>query len=192
MRDVDSRQRDLGTAARKALAGDRPGELLEIEGVATALLVEDVDPFAYQLASLRLRQGAELHACERAGAMSSLERCCEPLGQLVRPDGHGNEHGSGRRAAQQRAEQLDRGRVRPVEVVEHEEEGPRVREELEERAHRAVRAVALVLQAAHRAAQDRRQLGQMIADQPLEPLGTQARAVLIGSQPVPVGLPEEP
>src|SRR5207248_5575585 len=88
VRDVDSRQRDLGTAARKALAGDRPGELLEIEGVATALLVEDVDPFAYQLASLRLRQGAELHARERAGAMSSLERCCEPLGQLVRPDGH--------------------------------------------------------------------------------------------------------
>src|SRR5205823_8182641 len=83
-RDVDTCQRDLRAAARSTLASGGPGELLEIEGVATALLVEDVDPFAYQLASLRLRQGAELHACERARAMRPFERGCESLGQLVR------------------------------------------------------------------------------------------------------------
>ena len=52
----------------------------------------------------------------------------------------------GRRPAQQRAEQLDGRRVGPVEVVEHEHERLRRRELLEQRAHRAVAAVALVLE----------------------------------------------
>ena len=78
--------------------------------------------------------------------MRSLERSCESLGHLARAHCHGNEHGCGRRSAQQRAEQLDRCRIRPVEVVEHEYERPRLREKLEERTHCSVRAIALVLQ----------------------------------------------
>ena len=41
---------------------------------------------------------------------------------LPRPHRHGHQHRGGRRAAQQRAEQLERARVRPVEVVEHQHE----------------------------------------------------------------------
>ena len=78
--------------------------------------------------------------------MRSLERSCESLRHLARAHCHGNEHGCGWRSAQQRAEQFDRRRIRPVEVVEHEYERPRLREKLEERKHRSVRAIALVLQ----------------------------------------------
>ena len=57
-----------------------------------------------------------------------------------------DQHRRRRRPAQQRADQLDRGRVRPVEIVEHEHERLRRCELLEQRAHRAVAAVALVLE----------------------------------------------
>ena len=47
-------------------------------------------------------------------------------------------------ALQQPGEQLDRRLVAPVEIVQHDHERPLVREELEQAAHRAVGAVALV------------------------------------------------
>jgi hypothetical protein len=50
-RDADVGHRDLGHACARTWARERPGELLEVEGVATTLLVEDgriggVDRFA--------------------------------------------------------------------------------------------------------------------------------------------------
>src|SRR3954465_7525709 len=78
--------------------------------------------------------------------MRSLERSCEPVGQLTRAHRHSNEHGRGGRPVQECPEQLDRRRIRPVKVVEHKHERPRLREELEERTHRPMYAVALVLQ----------------------------------------------
>ena len=98
------------------------------------------------------------------GAMRSLERSCESLGHLARAHCHGNEHGRGRRSAQQRAEQLDRCRIRPVEVVEHEHERPRLREELEERTHRSVRAIALVLQCDDVRGREPRQRGEDVCE----------------------------
>ncbi len=64
---------------------------------------------------------------------------------------------AGGRPPQQRAEQLDRRRVRPVEVVEHEHERPALRKGLEQRAHRAMGAIALVLNRRIARGRERRQ-----------------------------------
>ena len=74
--------------------------------------------------------------------------------------GHHDEHGGVRRAAQQRGEQLHRRGVRPVDVVEGEHERLGGRQPLDQLAHGAVRAVALVLRdgaAARRWIRERRQ-----------------------------------
>src|SRR3954453_13151659 len=78
--------------------------------------------------------------------MRSLERSCEPVGQLTRAHRHRYEHGRDRRPGQEWTEQLQRRRIRPGKVVEHKHERPRLREELQERTHRPMYAVALVFQ----------------------------------------------
>ncbi len=140
---------------RRRRAVERPRELLEIERVAAALLVEaaasTVDRVAEQLSGLGGRQRAELDAGQHAGALRPLERGRRAARAA---DGDGPPaRGAprGRRPAEQRAEQLDRRRVGPVEVIEHEHERLRRRELLEQRAHRAVAAVALVLERRARA-----------------------------------------
>ena len=55
------------------------------------------------------------------------------------------EYLRGRRSVEERAEQLDRRRIRPVDVVEHEHHRLGLRERLEQHADGAVAAVALVL-----------------------------------------------
>ena len=55
-------------------------------------------------------------------AMRRVERGREALVGLTRARGEREQHRRGRRAVQQRAEQLDRRRVAPVEVVEHQHE----------------------------------------------------------------------
>ena len=76
-----------------ACALERPGELLEVEGVAAALLVEDgcaggVDPFAEKLSSLIRRQSAELDPGQRRRTMRPLERGCETLRRLAGAERH--------------------------------------------------------------------------------------------------------
>ncbi len=89
--------------------------------------------------------------------MRPLERGREPLGQLAGAKRHCHEHGCGRWPAQQRAEQLDRRRVGPVEVIEHEHERRWRREPLEEFADRTMAAVALGLERHLAACRQRRQ-----------------------------------
>ena len=127
----------------------RPGELLEVEGVAAALLVERggrlaVHAVAQQLARLRLAQGPELEPGQTAGAMGALERTRQPLGQLPRAHGDGDQRRRGGRTAQERVEQLDRAGVRPVRVVEQEHDRRRIRQDLDEPSDRPVRPVAPV------------------------------------------------
>jgi hypothetical protein len=69
-----------------------------------------------------------------------------------------------RRAAQQRAEQLDRRRVGPVEIVENEDERPEPGEVLEQGAHRPVAAVALVLDRDVVAAREREERGEDVRE----------------------------
>ena len=73
-----------------------------------------------------------------------------------------------------------------MDVVEHEHHGLPRRERLEQRAHCAMRAEALVLEPAERRAagggrgrQHARELGQAIPDEPLQALGPQRGDVVI-------------
>ena len=81
-------QRDLrgARAGLRAVSSQHPGELLEVERVAPALLVER--PYcravarraAQQLVGLLGGERAQLHSCERPGAVRSLQRYGEALG----------------------------------------------------------------------------------------------------------------
>ena len=129
----------------------RSGELLEIERVAAALLVESarggvIDCFAEELASLVLRQSVHIYAEQRACALAAFQRRGHALRSLTRSDSQRQEHSGVRRAAQQRAEQLHGSRVSPVEIVEREHKRPGAGEPLEQLAYGAVAAVALVLE----------------------------------------------
>ena len=114
-------------------------------------------PFAEKLSSLIRRQGAELDPGQRRRTMRPLECCRKRSGVWRGRSATADQHGRRRRPAQQRAEQLDRRRVGPMEVVEHEHERPRLRELLEQRAHRTMAAIALVLERHRSAACERRQ-----------------------------------
>ena len=77
-RHVEIPGRELGNACR-ALKSERSGELLEIERVAAALLVESgcggaVDRFTEELPSLVARQSADFDAEQCPRAVRSLER----------------------------------------------------------------------------------------------------------------------
>ena len=100
---------------------------------------------AEQVAGRLAWEAAQLEPSEAALAVGALEGRREAIGYLTRACGHHDEHGRVGRAAQERGEQLHRRGVRPVDVVEGEHERPGGRQPLEQLAHRAVGAVALVL-----------------------------------------------
>ena len=138
-----------GTRARRLLRG--AGELLQEERVAAALGVEHlcrvlVEVGAEELRRVLLREAAQLQARERPGAVAALERGRQPVGKLPRARGEREQHRRRGRAAEQRADQLDRRRVGPVDVVEDQHQRLRRREPLEQLPDRAVGAVALVLE----------------------------------------------
>ena len=101
---------------------------------------------AQQLVGLLGAERLEFDSRERPGALRSLDRDREALGHEAGTHGERQEHGRRGRTVQQRAEQLRRSRVGPVEVVEDEHEGLRPCQPLEQGADGTVRAVALVLE----------------------------------------------
>ena len=83
---------------------------------------------------------------QRPRAVRALERGGDALRRLTRSDSQRDEHGRCRQPPQQRAEQFHRSSVSPVQIVEHEHQRPARRQSLKQLAHRAVTAVALVLE----------------------------------------------
>ncbi len=189
-RHVEIPGRERGSA-RAALEGARSGELLEIEGVAAGVFVQGghgvvVDRFTEELSSLARRQAADLEAPQRPRAMRSLERGGHALRRLTGADRERHEHGGGRRPAQQAAKQLDRRRVRPVEIVEEQHQWRGRRQALEQLAHRPVTAVALVLERRPgrrpepgECGQNERQLGSDVVVERLEAARLEPRHVLV-------------
>jgi hypothetical protein len=118
--------------------------------------------------------------------MRPLERGRKTPRRAAGSECHCGEYRGSGRPAQQRAEQLHRRRIGPVEVVEHEYERTRPRELLEQRPHRAVAAVALVLER-HRATvcerrqrrEDMRELRLHVVVEGGEQVGVEALDVLI-------------
>src|SRR5207244_5342742 len=92
-RDVDPRQRELGRGDGRTVAAERPRQLLEIERVSTALVIEygrigNLDLLTEKLSSLERRQSGELNALQRCRAMSPFKPDGTTLRHLLRSDRH--------------------------------------------------------------------------------------------------------
>ena len=112
-RHLDARQRDRRARPR---ALRRARELLQVERVAAAVGVDVVGGRRRPARAPRLAlRCAELDPGQRSRAR---QRRREPLRHLARADREREQHRRGRRAPQQRAEQLERAGVGPVQVVE--------------------------------------------------------------------------
>jgi hypothetical protein len=160
----------------------RAGELLEVERVPAALPEQRLaqragHPVAEQLARLLGGERVEHDLGDAALARRGGQRRAQRRGRLPRPVGERDQHGRGRRAPQQVLDQLDRGVVRPMHVVQHQQQaGARARQPLQQRPNRAVRPVALGLQAAGlgRAlggcGEHPAELDQLAAREPLQPV----------------------
>ncbi len=144
---VNACERRLVGRCRHVGTAGRPCELLEVEGIAAAVFVEAgcVHSVADQLAGVLGAQRPQFNAHDRAGAVRPFNRRAEPLAHLSRPHRHRDEYSSRGRSMEERTEQLDRRRICPVDVVEHEYQRLGLRECLEQCANGAVAAVALVL-----------------------------------------------
>ena len=127
-------------------APERARELLQVERVAAAVVVDGVGRVAEQPACLVAVQRSELEPGQRARAVRALERRQQPLGHLARADGERDQHRPRGRAPQQRADQLERAGVGPVQIVEREHERLARGQHAEQLAHGVVRAVTLVRQ----------------------------------------------
>ena len=160
-------------AARRA----RPArELLEVERVAAALLVDHRPRGrAEHRPRLGLAQRPEPQLGHEPVAARRLQRGQQRVRHLPGAERERDQQRRRRRPPQQVGDQLDRRVVGPVDVVEDQHERRRPCELLQQCAHRPVRMEALVLEPAGRrhAARRRehpRELGDAVADQRLEPL----------------------
>ena len=128
---------------------DRRCELLQVEGVAAAFPVEvipehRVDGAAEQLAGLGGREGRELDALSAAPSLCLLERGDEARGAHARPRREKHQDRPFERTVEDVADQVDRGGIGPVKVIERDHERPAPADVLEQRTYGAKRELALV------------------------------------------------
>ena len=168
-------QRRGHVARDLAGAAERAGELLQVERVPAALDVHRVGGVAVQRLGVLAAERRQLDAGERPGAVGALERGQQLLRDLPRAHRERQQHRRLRWASQQRAEQLERARVGPVQVVEHQHQRLAGGEDAEQVADGLVRAVALVGHAARTRVQDAVEL----AVERLEHGGREAAHVLV-------------
>ncbi len=133
----------------QAALASRSDQLLQVERVAAALLVETlVGGAPDQLPGVVGGQRTELHALGRPVPGRLFEGGDEPGRRPHRSHGEGQQYRARRPVGDQVAEQLDRRGVGPVDVVEDEDDGAADAQSLQQGPHRPVGPVALLLQAA--------------------------------------------
>ena len=182
LRHAHPRRLGRHRAARGVLAR----QLLQEERVPAAGLVDLAahgtgDLGAEQRLGVGEGQRAERVLDHRAVALRGGQGGRQQRPDRRGPEGERERHAPARRPPQQVRDELQRGVVGPVQVVERDHDRLDLRERLEQDADGAVRAVALVLQAGRDAAdgrQDRGELGQLVADQPLQPVDAEELGVL--------------
>ena len=118
--NLDAAERDIGCVVDPAVTAERPRKLLEIEGVAAALFIENGGLLTDELPSFERGQRAELDPEHRPRAIGPLNCGREALRHLVWADGQDDEDARAGRPPEQRAEKLDGRRVGPVDVVEYQ------------------------------------------------------------------------
>ena len=157
-------------------------QLQRVERVAAALRVDRralrrIQVLAGQRRALGLAQRAEVD--DRDGGRR--ERRAEPRRRLARAIAEGQQHPPGGATAQERGQQLDRRRVAPVQVVEHQDQRLGRRDQIQQRADRAMSPMAFVDQPAgsrRAVAVERRQhAGQVVEKLGIEVL---ARVEVLG------------
>ena len=101
---------------------------------------------------------------DRARPGRALQAAAQPAQRLGRAMGDRDEHAPGGRAAGERREELERGVVGPLQVVEHDDDRSRRRQGVEELAHGAMRTEAVVRQGrvGAVAAQGREDRGELV------------------------------
>jgi hypothetical protein len=183
-RHAQAGERHLGPGRRaRDLRGT--GQLLEVEGVAAALLVQRLHFVADKRLRFLAAERVERQALERPVAVCAVKGAVEPRGQLVGPRSEREQHPGSGGPVQQRDEQVDRCGVGPVEVVEHEHERLGGRELFEQLPDRTVGPVALVhggLSGPGRSGQRRQHLsepGPHQIVQPIEAARVEALDVLV-------------
>ena len=122
---------DPSTIERTSI--ERAGELLQIEGVPAAFVVELSRVCCFhrvteELEGLGGGECRQLCSVERPGPGSACERACQPLRNLPGACRQCDEHRLRGRPVKQRSEELHRGRVCPVHVVEDQRERAGLRE----------------------------------------------------------------
>ena len=187
---LPERGRDRGRHADRAVARARdPGQLLHIERIAAAL-AEHLAPDrrgqlgAHQRVRLGGRQRRQAQFGDRGLARRRLERREHQRGQLPVAERERDQDPSRRGPPQQVHDQLQRGVVGPVDVVEHEHDGLLRREPPEQRAHRPMGPEALVLEPAVRHVpagrrQHLRELAGAIADERRDAVGAERGDVVV-------------
>ena len=158
MTDSSSSMSEAATAAGTTPpTGDAPGaastasepaaharELLEVERIATALAVDRGGCACVEVAEQERRLLLAETLENDPPECRDRERRGEVPGRLRRAEGERDEHASTRRTPEQRRKQRQGCLVGPVEVIEDEHERALLRQQLEQSAHGAMGAVALV------------------------------------------------
>ena len=140
----DPRQNDSRQRLRRG-AGPPAAQLAQVERVAAALAVEvgRVGARADQLARRRFAERPEGEPHEAALALDRGQLARDGLRRMRAAVGQRDEHRRVRRPPEQERGELERGRVRPLQVVEHEHER---RQLAEPRAHVAIHREPLLLE----------------------------------------------
>ena len=166
----DGRVRRGRPATRHALRL-APGQRVEEERVAAAALVDRVP--ARRRDARQERLGVRPRERPERDPPAAAQRAHERFRGLTGPQA---EHdGERRRAPREVRDQLDRGAVGPVGVVEHEQRLAGVGEPLEQASRRLEQAVALAAQARHEGAGEHRGELAVAAAEPPHALGAQGR-----------------
>jgi hypothetical protein len=155
-------QRERGSRAGRELGGDRRADgprdavlartcarqLLDEERVAAALLVDGAAGAREQPLGVVAAERPQRNAPSEAGRVARW------------PARDRQQHARVGRAVDERRDQLDRGRVGPVQVVQQQRQPAAGGEPLEQRPHRAVEAVALLHERRAARVRERRQRGE--------------------------------
>ena len=125
---------------------ERSRQLFEVERIATALVEEAashgiVNGIAEEISGLLTSQRAEMEAVNSPDPVRPLKCVRQPVRRLTGTNPERDEHSRIRRPTKERTQQLDRCRISPMDIVEHEHEWLGRRKPLQQLPHRPVGAV---------------------------------------------------